>query len=111
MQIVIDIPEKVYSFITTECNDVTISENEAPFEYIIRGIIDGTVLPKKYGRLIDADETLKAMDTWDKFGYTEAGRMIRNPGDDYVPYVHYEDMVKAVNGTPTVIEADKGGKR
>lgn len=58
MKLVIDIPDKIYSFITTECNDVTISENEAPFEYIIRGIIDGTVLPKGHGDLIDRDELI-----------------------------------------------------
>ena len=61
MQIVINIPEKVYSFIATECNDVTISESEAPFEYIIRGIIDGTVLPKGHGELIDKNIVLDMM--------------------------------------------------
>lgn len=55
-------------------------------------------------RLIDADELLIAMDTWDKFGYDEQDRLIPIYHDDerYVPYVHYEDMVKAVNGMPTI---------
>ena len=53
-------------------------------------------------RYIDADETLKAMDTFDKFGYTHTGAFIRNPyTEDYVPYVHYEDMVKCVSNMPT----------
>ena len=51
---------------------------------------------------IDRKELLKAMDTWDKFGYTHTGAFIRNPyTEDYVPYVHYEDMVKCVSNMPT----------
>lgn len=51
---------------------------------------------------IDRKELLKAMDTWDKFGYTHTGAFIRNPHtEDYVPYVHYEDMVKCVSNMPT----------
>ena len=55
-------------------------------------------------RLIDADELLIAMDTWDKFGYDEQERLIPigNNDERYVPYVHYADMVKAVNGMPTI---------
>ena len=53
-------------------------------------------------RYIDAEQTLKAMDTWDKFGYSHTGAFVRNPKtDDYVPYVHYEDMVKCVSNIPT----------
>ena len=51
---------------------------------------------------IERNEVLKAMDTWDKFGYTHTGAFIRNPyTEDYVPYVHYEDMVKCVSNMPT----------
>ena len=55
-------------------------------------------------RLIDADELLIAMGTWDKFGYDEQEKLIPIDNDDerYVPYVHYADMVKAVNGMPTI---------
>ena len=50
---------------------------------------------------IERNEVLKAMDTWDKFGYTHTGAFIRNPyTDDYVPYVHYEDMVKCISNMP-----------
>lgn len=52
--------------------------------------------------LIDRVELLKAMDTWDKFGYTETGCFVREPKGDYVPYVHYEDMVNCVKGMPSV---------
>lgn len=61
-----------------------------------------------HSRLIDADEVLVAMDTWDKFGYTHTGAFVREPvSSDYVPYVHYEDMVRCVEGMPAVIEAEE----
>lgn len=65
-------------------------------------------------RFIDADETLKAMDTWDKFGVLPNGTVIpfRNceNADDYVPYVKYEDMVNCVKNMPTadVVEVVHG---
>lgn len=74
---------------------------------ICQAIANGTPLPKGHGNLIDADETLKAMDTWDKFGFDHTCCFVRNPGDDFIKYVHYDDMVKAVNCMPTIIEADK----
>ena len=53
-------------------------------------------------RYIDANALLKAMDTWDKFGFSHSGEFVREPeNDDYVPYVHYEDMVKCVKGMQT----------
>lgn len=107
MQIVIDIPEEDYKFIkdlqfyhSGRRNGRAIEQN------VINGIRNGTPLPKGHGRLIDADEALIAMGTWEKFDYTETGCLVRNPGNDYVPYVHYEDMVKAVSDMPTIIEAD-----
>ena len=59
-------------------------------------------------RYIDANLLLKAMDTWDKFGFSHSGAFVREPeNDDYVPYVHYDDMVKCVEGMPTVDVVDK----
>ena len=53
-------------------------------------------------RYIDADELIKAMNTWDKFGFSHSGAFVREPkNDDYVPYVHYDDMVKCVKGMTT----------
>ena len=101
MQIVIDIPEKL----VLEGFERPFTEEEK--NTLIKAIGNGTPLPKGHGRLIDADEVLNAMDTWDKFGYTETGCFVREPSNDYVPYVHYEDMIKAVSGTQTIIEADK----
>lgn len=67
----------------------------------------GTSLPEGHGRLIDADELLKAIDTWDKFGFEHTGCFVRNPGDDFTKYVHYDDMVKSIRGAETIIEADR----
>ena len=54
---------------------------------------------------IDRAELLKAMDTWDKFGYSARYGLERLDKDDkgYVPYVHYDDMVICVKGMPSVI--------
>lgn len=59
--------------------------------------------------LISRSELLKAMDTWDKFGYDEHNRLIKidRTNKEYVPYVHYEDMVKCVNDIPTAYDIDK----
>lgn len=54
-------------------------------------------------RYKDADEILEAMDTWPKYGCRPDGRFIKLTKEteaDYVPYVHYDDMVQAVTGTP-----------
>lgn len=54
--------------------------------------------------LIDRAELLKAMDTWDKFGYTARYGLERLDKDDkdFVAYVKYDDMVNCVNGMPSV---------
>ena len=58
--------------------------------------------------LISRSEVLIAMDTWDKFGYDEHNRLIKidRTNEEYVPYVHYEDMVKCVNDMPTAYDID-----
>lgn len=62
-------------------------------------------LEKDFGELdcINRSDLLKAMDTWDKFGYTETGCFVREPKGAYVPYVRYEDMVNCVKDMPSVI--------
>ena len=59
--------------------------------------------------LISRSELLKAMGTWDKFGYDEHNRLIKidRTNEEYVPYVHYEDMVKCGNDMPTAYDVDK----
>ena len=59
--------------------------------------------------LISRSELLKAMDTWDKFGYDEHNRLIRidSTNEEYVHYVRYEDMVNCVMNMPTAYDIDK----
>ncbi len=49
---------------------------------------------------IKRDDTLKAMDTWDKFGCDGHGRLVPYT-EEYVPYVKFDDMMKAVEGQPS----------
>lgn len=60
--------------------------------------------------LISRSELLKAMNTWDKFGCDWHSRLVRldnTNNKEYVPYVHYEDMVNCVNNMPTAYDIDK----
>ena len=60
--------------------------------------------------LISRSELLKAMDTWNKFGYDYHRGLIRidsTNNEEYVPFVHYEDMVKCVNDMQTAYDVDK----
>lgn len=75
-------------------------------DMITEAFLKGTPLPKGHGRLIDANELIKSMDSWDKFGYSAQYGLEWLCKDDK-EYVHYEDMVTAVTNAPTIIEADK----
>ena len=56
--------------------------------------------------LIKKSELLKAMDTWDKFGYDEHSKLTRigSTNEEYVSYVRYEDMVNCVMNMPTAYD-------
>lgn len=98
-KIVIDIPDENYKRLKEYDGIID--------DFWCEAILDGTVLPKGHGDLISRDDTLEAMDTWDKFGYTPARHLIRITRNVYVPYVHYDDMVRAVKGMEAIVEADK----
>lgn len=52
---------------------------------------------------ISRQAALEAIDTWDKFGCDPDGKLVRYDDDKhYIPYVHYEDMVHAINHLPPV---------
>lgn len=55
---------------------------------------------------ISREELLEAIDTWDKFGYTETGCFVRitKEIDNYVPYVHLEDVITAIQKLPSVTQ-------
>ena len=101
MKVVIDIPEEHYEYI-----------QNLPYykrNYAQDLILDGTPLPKGHGDLIDRRELLKAIDTWDKFGVDDTNSLFRLDNlslPHYVPYIHYDDMVKSVSGAETIIEAE-----
>ena len=56
--------------------------------------------------LISRSELLKAMNTWDKFGYDCHRGLVRidSTNEEYVPYVRYEDMVKCANDMQTAYD-------
>ena len=56
----------------------------------------------RMSELIDKQELIKAVNTWDKFGYTETGCFVRNPDETFVTYIHLEDVMKAINGMSAV---------
>ena len=57
---------------------------------------------------ISRAELLKAVDTWDKFG-CDADTKLVPVKDCYVPYIHYDDVVKAIKGIPSIQPKSKTG--
>lgn len=107
MDFVINIPKDYYEVLKKA--DITISGTRSGKTFLMvicSAIANGKPLPKGHGDLKDVDEILKAINTYDKFGYTETGCFVREPKNNYVPYIHYEDIVQAVSETPTIIEAE-----
>ena len=56
------------------------------------------------GEYISKTESLKALDTWDKFGYSnhDMFRLDKDSEKDYVAYIRYDDAVKCINGMSSV---------
>ena len=50
---------------------------------------------------ISRAELLKAIDTWDKFGCDANTRLVPYQ-DHYVPYIHYDDVIKCIKDMPPV---------
>ncbi len=50
---------------------------------------------------ISRAELLKAIDTWDKFGCDADTKLVPYK-DHYVPYIHYDDVIKCIKGMPSV---------
>ena len=50
---------------------------------------------------IDRAELLKAIDTWDKFGCDADTKLVPYQ-DHYIPYIHYDDVIKCIKGMPSV---------
>lgn len=82
MELVIDIPEEIYSYVNTQWRDIP--KNDSPISIMCNAIIDGTPLPKGYGRLIDAERYRNEMFNSRDF-----------------------DFFKTLDMQPTIIESDK----
>ena len=78
MQIIIDLPDDVYSVIVKQYRK---DKELQTRDNLYKAIANGTPLPKGHGRLIDADVAVDGME------------------DDY-------EYCEAINATPTIIEAD-----
>lgn len=50
---------------------------------------------------VSREELLKAIDTWDKFGCDADTKLVPYK-DHYIPYIHYDDVVKCIKGMPSV---------
>lgn len=104
MQIVIDIPERMMSYINkNEFNAIS----EAMYGCLAMiAIKTGTPLPKGHGRLIDSDVLKKYIEDCDCCVECEDesyGCADRCKCPDYLD----EGMERIINNQPTVIEADK----
>lgn len=54
-------------------------------------------------RLVNADETLKAMDTQDKFHIDpNNGKLVFGSTNEYVAYLRYGDVINCVRNMPTI---------
>lgn len=85
MKIVIDIPEDTY---IATCNELMLPPD---VRNVVNAIKTGTLLPKGYGRLIDADELKK------KYPHDT---------DWEYPVNTNSYVVESIDNMPTIIEAD-----
>lgn len=92
MQIVIDIPERVYEDFTKTHGIGYVTKDT--IRTMENALVDGIQLPKGHGRLIDADKLLKEarIDIWTDYGF--------------------ESKISSIDveSAPTIIEADKGSE-
>lgn len=86
MEIVINIPEKVYSYVNTQWRDIP--KNDSPISIMCNAVIDGTPLPKGHGDLVDRNDLLE---------YTDINKSA------YVPIINRYEIITA----PTIIKADE----
>lgn len=88
MKIVIDINENIYKYLKQEW--VKVPEDDSVINQIMYGILNGAVLPNRYGDLIDRDKLEKDTE-WDEYE------------DGFISYSHGQ-----IFSEPIVIPADKG---
>lgn len=93
MEIVINIPEEIYSYVNTQWRDIP--KNDSPISILCNAVIDGTPLPKEHGRLKDIDAFISKV---------KADR----EHSAYLRSWTADDVLNALDKTyaPTVIEAE-----
>ena len=99
MQIVIDIPDKIYK----ELTETAIIVTEVYPSTIERALTEGIVLPKGHGALKDADKlAVEIAMIRDKYNYY---------GDECEPelFQAYDNCVDKIIDAATIIEADEEG--
>ena len=95
MKIVIDIPERVYTYLTKECSGLVDDGSDSILLHLAKGVIQGTVLPKGHGDLVDISKLYdQKIEQWNPF--------VEFLGEEYVPTGAIETYA------PIVIPADKG---
>jgi len=58
---------------------------------------------------VSREELLKAIETWDKFGCDADTKLVPYK-DHYIPYIHYDDVIKAIKGMPSVTPSRHKGQ-
>jgi len=102
MHVVIDIPEEKYQGIINMAEEILDVSTFCSPRYLYKAVLDGTPLPKGYGRLGDLDKIANEVnalkDNWNRYGNEyESGR-----------YESYDYVVDVIENAPIIIEADKG---
>ena len=94
MQIVIDIPDKVYSYIITQCKEISEDAVDAPIIHIIKSIISSIPLPKGHGRIID-ESKITTLYTYVPNAFCKGGGW------------KTEDFTATNTDAPTIVDSDK----
>lgn len=104
MQIVIDIPEKQYEYLSKIAD-----AGQEPLGYFERVIMRGTPLPKGHGRLGDLDNIwseLKELEEHYQAEFLKESNVIHE-SDMYGRLYGFTNSKFIVQDAPTIIEADK----
>lgn len=100
--------ESVLAIAGDSCLDLDSYEDTKEFCDEINDLPPVTPKQEPCEDCISREELLKAIDTWDKFGCDADNKLIPVK-DCYVPYIHYDDVVKCVKGLPSVNPKSKTG--
>lgn len=98
MEIVINIPEEIYSYVNTQWRDIP--KNDSPISILCNAVIDGTPLPKGHGALKDADIYKAEVYKYIAENKNSDDLYLAGCGDGAYHALHIYDCI------PTIIEAE-----